>query len=229
MSFYPPSVIIPVYAVFTTIGIILLGLRLWVRITLSPVGLGKDDALSIASVVFVASCTAIQLWNASAGTGGNAIDEHFRIEQIETAAKVNAAQGVIEVLAVGTIKLSLLFFYRRIFGILPSFSRINLASIWLIGIWTLVFFVAQMAICGDRMSYLWNYDQTLARGYCGSKANLLLVFAITSVLTDLLVLGLPIIYLRKVQMPPQKKWAASVIFLLGAVYVRFVPFHRTMY
>lgn len=217
MAFYPPSVVIPVYAIFTVIGTVLLGFRLWVRVALSSLDLGADDILSVAGILFVYSCTGIQIWNNTSGTGGNFENQEYLLAQLKTSRQINAAQAVLEILAVGLIKMSLLFFFRRIFGVIPSFHRNSLICIWVIVVWMLTYSIAQLALCGTRIDYRWAQDQSIPQHNCGSKGILLLTFAVTSVLTDLIVLGLPIVYLNKVQMPSQKKLPVVLLILLGSM------------
>ena len=122
---------------------------------------------------------------------------------------------VIEKAAFGAIKLSILFFYRRIFGVWESFRRVNNALIWIVFIWAVVFTLADVLICGKHPELIWGFDQTIALNRCGNRGALLLAFSVTSVATDLPVLGLPFFYISRLQMPSYRKWATSIVFFLG--------------
>jgi hypothetical protein len=124
---------------------------------------------------------------------------------------------IIEKLAFGFIKLSLLFFFRRIFGFWPSFRRWNNILIGLVTAWTIAFALADLLLCGTHIEMHWAIDQAPGKKYCGSTGALLIAFAITSVLTDAMVLSLPLPYIGKLQMARARKWAASFIFLLGGM------------
>lgn len=217
MSWYPPSVTIPVYAVFTAVGIALTALRFWSRISFSKQKIGIDDWLVLVGLGFVCACSSIQFYNAIHGTGGAAISDKDDAQRQETSHKINLTMIVIEKPGFGAIKLSLLFFYKRIFNIWPSFRRANNILIWIIIFWTISFALADLLICKDKLHLQWAADQSIPKGYCGDKGLLLLMFAITSVLTDLMVLLLPFAYVSRLQMPKQKKWAAMFIFFLGTL------------
>lgn len=217
MSWYPPEVTIPVYAVFTAVGIGLTALRFWSRISFSKQKVGFDDWLILVGLCFVCACSAIQFYNAIHGTGGAAISDKDDARRQETSHKVNLTMIIIEKPGFGAIKLSLLFFYKRIFNIWPSFRRANNIMIVIIVLWTFAFAFADLLICKERLYLQWAADQTEPKEYCGDKGLLLLMFAITSVITDLMVLLLPFAYIRRLQMPKQKKWAAMLIFFLGTM------------
>jgi hypothetical protein len=214
---YPPEVTIPVYAVFTAVGIALTVLRFWSRISFSKTRVGVDDWLVLVGLLVVCACSSIQFYNAIHGTGGAAVSADDAEARAITAHKINFTMIVIEKPGFGAIKLSLLFFYKRIFDIWPSFKIANLLLIWVIVLWTVSFVMADLLLCGNQLHLQWAADQSIPGEQCGDKGLLLLMFAITSTITDAMVLLLPFVYVHRLQMPKQKKWAASVIFLLGAM------------
>jgi hypothetical protein len=217
MAWYPPEVTIPVYAVFTAVGMGLTALRFWSRVSFSKQRIGTDDWLVLAGMLIVCACAAIQFYNAIHGTGGAAISNKDDAQRQETSHKVNLTMIIIEKPGFGAIKLSLLYFYKRIFNIWPSFRRANNIMIVIIILWTISFAMADLLICGDKLYLSWAADQSIPKRTCGDKGMLLLLFAVTSVITDLMVLLLPFAYVRRLQMPKQKKWAAMIIFLLGTL------------
>lgn len=215
MSLYPPPVVIPIYSIFTGVAITLTGLRFWARTSYTKSRLGTDDWLIAVGVLIGAACCGIQLWNSLEGTGGEAVSPEDAEEKAIISKKVDFTMVLIEKLAFGAIKLSLLFFYKRIFGPWASFKRINTVFIWIVSLWTFSFIVADVTLCGVHLGDEFKLDQSDAREHCGNKGLLLLMFAITSLITDLLVLSLPFFFINRLQMPPQKKWAAGMVFLLG--------------
>lgn len=217
MTIYPPSTVIPVYAVLTGVGIILTCLRFWVRTSHTSSTLGADDILIFVGVTVVAACTAIQLYNAVDGTGGEAVSAEDKESRALIAHKVNYAMTVIEKVAFGAIKLSLLLFYRRIFGVWPSFRRLNNGLMVFISLWALLFILGDLLICGKDVALGVGLDQTKALHACGDKGILLIAFAASSILTDALVLGLPLFYIRRLQMTTRKKIAAGLALFLGTV------------
>lgn len=124
---------------------------------------------------------------------------------------------VIEKPGFGFVKLSLLFFYRRLFGHWESFRRWNNGLIWIVSLWTVAFFVADLLLCGAHPELQWGLDQRLAATGCGDKGALLIAFAATSVVTDAAVLVLPLPYVGRLRLGRGKKVAACGVFLLGGM------------
>lgn len=220
MSLYGPSTVIPVYSVLAGVGLIVTGVRFWVRTTYARAPLGLDDLFMVLGVIVVSACTAMQYYNAIHGTGGEAVtDPNTREKAIVASRQMDWSMIVIEKSAFGFVKLSILFFYRRIFGVWPSFRRINSVLIGIIIAWTVAFTVADVLLCGAHPELIWGYDQTIARSRCGNRGLLLLCFSVTSTATDLTLLMLPFFYLSRLRMPRQKKIATSFVFFLAAMYV----------
>ncbi|KAK3368418.1 hypothetical protein B0H63DRAFT_76076 [Podospora didyma] len=226
MTLYPPSTTIPVYAVFTGVGIALTSLRFWVRLCYSPQPYPRrnklylDDYFILLGLLVVCACTGIQFYNAIHGGSGEAISDKAHMAAVLVELKVDFSMIVIEKIAFGAIKLSLLFLYRRIFGFCwPSFRHLNNALIWIIALWSLSFFFADLLLCGAHPELQVGLDQALARDGCGDKGALLIAFAATSVLTDLMVLALPLPYIWRLPLRRTKKVMASVVFLLGGISV----------
>jgi hypothetical protein len=220
MSLYPPTTTIPVYSVLTGVGIILTGLRIYVRISgkkSSRTGLSTDDFFILLGLVVVIVCTGLQFHNAIDGLSGEAASDRAAKAKILVEHKIDFSMIVIEKIAFGAIKLSLLFFYQRMFGFWPSFRRINSTVMVVVSLWAISFLVADLLLCGRYPQYQWAIDQTKAKEQCGDKGALLIAFAATSVITDLAVLVLPLIYVQKLRLRSGKKLAASLIFLLGGL------------
>ncbi|KAG8164625.1 hypothetical protein KVR01_004900 [Diaporthe batatas] len=224
MTLYPPSTVIPIYAVLTGFGILLTCLRFWARMrhtsrtSSTSSRVGADDILIVAGVLVTAACAAIQFYNAVDGTGGEAISSADADARALVAHRINYAMIVIEKGAFGAIKLSLLLSYRRIFGVCRGFRRLNNSLLALIALWTLAFVLADLLICGRDVTVQLALDQTRALHACGDKGVLLIAFAASSILTDALVLGVPLLYVRQLQMAANKKLAAAFVFFLGTVY-----------
>ena len=107
----------------------------------------------------------------------------------------------MQILALATIKLSILFFYRRIF----RGQAFNIASWMLIGIviaWAITFFIAILAACGTSIAA--NF-QTLGalKGECVDTFKVLIALAVSDVVVDLGILVMPI---------PMVRWFEGPLF-----------------
>ena len=94
------------------------------------------------------------------------------------------------VLALGSVKLSLMFFYRRVFRIGDSktFDRIMFSVVAIIIAWTVSFFFALMFECGTHFDYIWRRFENR----CVKGLILQVGFAVSDFVTDFIVLIFPI-------------------------------------
>ncbi|KAF2805875.1 uncharacterized protein BDZ99DRAFT_449574, partial [Mytilinidion resinicola] len=223
MAYYPPSALIPIYALFLSIGIILTTLRIFIRFyhNIAPNqyrnSFSLDDFFILIGLIVVSTCTAIQFYNITHGTAGGAVSNATKKEAIIVEWKVEYAMMAIEKVAFGAIKLSLLFYYNRIFWSYQSFNKINNMLISLVALWTVAFVLADLLLCGKDIELNFALDQTVSQEKCGDKGMVLVMFAATSVLTDVLVVGLPLPYIRKLKLERRKKRAVYFVFLLGGI------------
>lgn len=101
---------------------------------------------------------------------------------------------MMQALALGCIKLSFVFFYRRIFNIRGHgtlFNIISMSFIALISVWMVGFFFAMLFICPGHPAAYWASTKADAR-YCWDTTNFLLAYCFSDLITDLCVLLLPI-------------------------------------
>ena len=99
----------------------------------------------------------------------------------------------MQIPALACVKLSFIYFYRRIFctGISRTFHNITTAAIVLTIAWAVTFEVAFLFICKGKFSAWWISIKTLET-YCHPQLKLELGFAGTDFITDLIVLVLPL-------------------------------------
>jgi len=99
----------------------------------------------------------------------------------------------VQIPALACVKLSFIYFYRRIFctGINRTFRIITTATIVLIIAWAVTFEVAFLFICKGKFAAWWISIKTLET-YCHPQLKLELGFAGTDFITDFIVLVLPL-------------------------------------
>lgn len=84
----------------------------------------------------------------------------------------------------------MIFFYRRIFRG-KTFSILSWIMVGVIVAWTLGGFFAIAFQCGPHISILWSSLAAMARS-CTTGLDIVLGFAIPDVITDILILVLPL-------------------------------------
>ena len=146
-------------------------------------------------------------------------------ESADCWPQLSHAVVVIEKLTYTSIKLSVLFLYRRIFKSNRTFRILNGGLIVFVCIWGLVFLFLESFVCmaysppfdPDQpwLSKLHNSQSGLS---CPAQEWVLLWFAITEVLSDVAILSLPYPHIKRLQKSKSTKIGLCVIFGLGAVY-----------
>ena len=116
-------------------------------------------------------------------------------------------------LAFGIIKLSVLLLYRRIF-VGRLFNRYSLAMCFVIALFSLSFLFAFAFQCGTNIAYFWTSAATI-KADCDNTNALNLGFVVADVVTDALILIIPIPIVLKLQMSIGRKVGVIGVFLLG--------------
>ena len=96
-------------------------------------------------------------------------------------------------LALGFIKLSILFFYRRIFCVSNAtvFSWMSIILITLVSVWTVAFYSSHLVVCRGT-SNAWSASIAPIIARCVNGWILLYAFAITDFIIDATILVLPL-------------------------------------
>lgn len=109
------------------------------------------------------------------------------------------------------IKLSILFFYLRIFSS-PTLRKIVFGMIALTVTATIAFTLASLLRCAP-VSFYWN--RTIPGGHCIDLEILIYVNAVFGIVTDVAIWALPIPILRSLDLNRRKKYALFFVFSLG--------------
>ena len=98
----------------------------------------------------------------------------------------------------GIIKLSVVFFYRRVFLVrkMSVFDIVTKITILVIIAWTVAFFIRYIFICGTHPAADW-YGVYNWEAYCPMENRSKSALIISELITAILVLGLPLPVVRK--------------------------------
>ena len=157
---------------------------------------------------------------------GNGVWTHRDVVFLEA----NFAQQLSSTLTFGLTKLSVLLFYKRVFRG-NTFNAAVWTMISIIGVWTVAFFFANLLQCYPI--YLNWTDSGAQADSCIMTNEMYLAQAWTDMLTDMMILSLPIPCIWALQMPARHKVGVSAIFLLGLLtvlsgIVKLVIFYHIM-
>lgn len=105
-------------------------------------------------------------------------------------AQMKWAFNLLQVLILGSIKLSVISFYRRIFRG-KAFDFYSKGMLAIVCTWTIAFFFTVLFECRTDFRYLWSTLLDLLT-HCTNDVMYLKAYAISDVITDGLILAMPI-------------------------------------
>ncbi|KAE8548447.1 hypothetical protein EYB25_008825 [Talaromyces marneffei] len=140
------------------------------------------------------------------------------IQNTESYTKIELYYQILMIIAYAFVKLSIVFFYRRLFFVLrwSAFDIISLACIVIIIIWALTSFFLFLFICQSKIYLQWgplpeDQDQ------CGDFFAVELGLVISDLVTDIIVLTLPMPIIWRLRLHWSHKLRISLVFMLGLV------------
>ncbi|KAK4693232.1 hypothetical protein P7C71_g4129, partial [Lecanoromycetidae sp. Uapishka_2] len=137
---------------------------------------------------------------------------------------------LLQVSALGCIKLSFLFLYRRVFEKRAAhrFSLMNWFMIAIVTAWMIGYFFTLLFICGTNFKAYWT-TSTTEKDDCLPTTPVHLGYAISDVITDVLTILLPIPEIWKLRLPTRRKFAITGVFGLGAVTIAMSIIRMAIY
>ncbi|KAI3323419.1 hypothetical protein HD806DRAFT_85811 [Xylariaceae sp. AK1471] len=220
-----PASVIAIGAVFAFLPAVAVVLRFYCRLRVKRTVLGIDDWLSLAAFVLTLGMGIMLIVGGSIhalaqpSPQGIAPGDYFYVTddaEVKTE-KIFWSLVIVQDLAFGLAKLSVLYLYRRIF-VTPLFNLLSMTLIILIGIWTIGFFFAYVFSCGTRFWANWA-PLAIFLENCFDTTPYFYALAISDVLTDGLILALPYYWIWRLNMSMAKRFAVLGVFLLGAIEI----------
>ncbi|KAB5566560.1 hypothetical protein GE09DRAFT_1171632 [Coniochaeta sp. 2T2.1] len=114
-------------------------------------------------------------------------------------------------LSLGFSKTSILLLYSNVFAV-PVVIWTARSAIVFIALWVLATIITGCLIC---QPFAMNWDQTIPGGHCGDQVLSFTVTGALNLVTDVMVLLLPLPYLYKLQMRLYKKLVLMGVFSVG--------------
>ncbi|THC96963.1 hypothetical protein EYZ11_003571 [Aspergillus tanneri] len=221
--------VIIISTIFPAMGIVVVFLRFYTRIKLGSM-LWIDDWLTIPALFFELVLAALLIWGGATKSLGDLLPppsvpgpdgylfstspRQIRLQQIQYFADIAA------ILAFGFTKLSILFFYRKIFcsaGISKTvFDVITWVVIVLVVAWTTAFGFGAIFLCGVHPTNAWAPVAVVSEK-CSAQLKLLEGYAISDFIMDVIIWLLPIPKILALNMSLRKRIAVVGVFLVGLI------------
>ncbi|RDW65718.1 uncharacterized protein DSM5745_09457 [Aspergillus mulundensis] len=212
-----------VASTLTVAATLIVALRMYTRVKIQKLPCGPDDWLIVVSLVPAYGSLACTIIGAKYGLGTHvwAVAE----ENLVPMRQLLYSYGLVYLLSMPPIKFSILAFYRRIFA--AAVPR----TLYLCAFLTLAHYigctVAYISCC-QPPSFFWTAFQDPTTGRCACAMDALqLASEATNMLTDVLILSVPIPPVLRLQMRTAQKVLVLGIFLVGALCV-LPPTHLTI-
>jgi hypothetical protein len=215
---------------FPTLAILMLGVRVYGFWWHSSRGIAVDDVFVVpAAFLSVAAGVALVVGAQTNIIGGHSYPTIARAEQL-ALGKFEYAFWIGHVLAIGFIKLTLLFLFRALFkgrSERTAFDISNWILIILVTLWTVAFLFLEIFACGARPAASWESLESL-RTKCMDTWALMAACATISWVLDLAIFIEPLVMIRTLNMKFKRKIQASVVFLFSffaviAGLLRMIP------
>jgi hypothetical protein len=209
--------IIVMTVLFTVLITASTALRFYAR-HITRAGYGWDDWVSLTALLFTLGLNGIFLGATIEGaiTGHSPVVDGWPqwIPLEAVAQKYKYAFQMTEKFCFGLIKISLLLLWKRLFGSSKRFRMLCWVMIGLTVAWTLAFFFTTLFQCGTRWSLNWAPIGVFLTE-CIESLDVLTVFSATDILSDLIIIAMPVPLIWRLHLPTRKKVALNSVFLIG--------------
>ncbi|KAE8154331.1 hypothetical protein BDV25DRAFT_126613 [Aspergillus avenaceus] len=204
-------------SIFCVTTITVVWLRFYAR-KLTRIGVGPDDWLALASMFFVLALNGIFIGGTAKGaiTGHSPVVDNWPVTTPleHLAQKYKYGFQVVEKVAFALIKLSLLFLWKRMLTSIRWFQVFCWTMIAVVTAWAISFFFATVFQCGTHWDWNWAPISWFLTE-CTNSLNMLTVFTATDLVTDFIIIIMPVPVIWRLHMPTRKKIGVTSIFLVG--------------
>ncbi|KAI0173526.1 hypothetical protein GGR52DRAFT_543322 [Hypoxylon sp. FL1284] len=226
-----PASVIFISVFFPVLGATCVALRFYTRAKAKS-AFWWDDWLCIPALAFELAMAALLIWGASKKALGGHLpisadpspDAYlfFTSPQQVILQQIQYFFDLIGVFAFGSLKLSILFFYRKIFCASNTnkdvFNTITASMIALVIVWTLTFGIGAIFLCGARPAWAWA-PVALVAEHCPAQLQFLEAYAISDFIMDCFIWSLPIPKIWGLHMAVSKRLSVIAVFLVGVLTI----------
>ncbi|KAK7943537.1 uncharacterized protein PG986_012650 [Apiospora aurea] len=205
------SLPISVAAVCTSLSTLAVALRLYTRGYIMRGEIGKDDIFAIIALVFVYVNNGLAIAHTYFGLGTHGYDLAGGMETIVMFFKILYAQQILYHTNLLFIKLTLLLQYYRLVHLIDQYKRPYMIIMSISVLWAFVSVCLLAFSCYPIASF---WDKTIPGFTCNFATGL--VATIGNIITDFVILILPIPVVLELNMTTAQKGATLCIFTVGS-------------
>ncbi|OJJ06579.1 hypothetical protein ASPVEDRAFT_154582 [Aspergillus versicolor CBS 583.65] len=205
--------IIGVAAVFMVLPIVAVTLRIYGR-HLKGVGLDLSDYLIMGGLVCSLGFGAIDIScvvNCGVGHHMAEVVAQYGMGPIMLFMKELVAIQIFWAVGNSCVKLSLLSFYCRVFSFPRFIMTAQITAVFIL-LWALAVILGGFLLC---QPFAFTWDQSIPGGHCGNQVLSYQITGALNLVTDLMVLTMPMPYLWKLEMRVSQKIPLMAVFAVG--------------
>ncbi|KAK8044191.1 hypothetical protein PG993_004215 [Apiospora rasikravindrae] len=202
---------ISVAAVCISLSSLVVSLRLYTRSYVIAGEVGKDDIFAIVALLFVYANCGLAIAHTSFGLGAHGYDLQGGLETIVDFFKLLYAQQLVYHTNLLFIKLTLLLQYYRLVYLIDAYRTPYMVIMAISVLWALIS-VCLLAFSCYPIAAFW--DKTIPNFTCNFATGL--VATVGNIITDFVILLLPIPVVLQLNMGTPQKVATLCIFAVGS-------------
>ncbi|KAK2028654.1 hypothetical protein LX32DRAFT_719928 [Colletotrichum zoysiae] len=192
---------------FLTIAFIAVASRVYTRRCILK-QMGMDDWSAIVAYLFTFACGFAAVWNVRNGLGRHVY--FLSVGEVKEFMKTFYASIILYNVALGAIKMTFLLQYYRVLAV-QKMKKIFIGAMVFVGAWS----VTQVPLMIFTCTPIAKFWDTSLPGTCLPRDPSLYANAAGNIVTDILVLVLPLPIISSLKLRPGQKYVLLGIFCLG--------------
>ncbi|KAL8925809.1 MAG: hypothetical protein Q9208_003306 [Pyrenodesmia sp. 3 TL-2023] len=211
--------------IVAVLAVLAVALRLVCRRQMK-VPVSYDDYTIIAGLVFTLGLCLCQAYSVEFGSG-----RHFiatGLSKFQTNVKIQYAFAYLWSVAIACIKISILIFYRRLFPQRNTSAKWRLCHLLLCIASVALGVISIFGTAFQCTPVAFTWDRTIPGGHCIDFRAFSRFTAIMNIVTDILILAMPMPIVWSLHLEKSKKIGICALFLLGG-FVCFTTIIRFVY
>ncbi|KAI1422054.1 hypothetical protein F5Y12DRAFT_658377 [Xylaria sp. FL1777] len=207
-----PIIYMPAW-IFAFLCPLVVGTRIWSR-QRSGGRLGADDYTILVSLAFAMATDVLNVWGCYYGYGKHAasLTEYERYEAFKSFYLTQITYKT----SINLTKSSVLLLYLRIFSGVKWFKRTCIIVLTFVALYCVAVILATIFQCIPVAA---AYDKTITDKVCISNGPFWFANAGFSIVSDIIILVIPIPLVYSLQIPRVQKGALIFVFMLGVFVV----------
>jgi hypothetical protein len=174
---------------------------------------GWDDASCLLATAFAIAYAVSNFELVHLGMGIDLWNIPFEQFDITAWYRWNYVQDLIYSFVIGFVKVSILLLYLKLFKVKKTVRVLVFGMITVIALYTIIITFLTIFAC-HPINKLWDL---LPGGYCLNSAAVGIALGALQIISDFVILGIPVPIVFSLQLPTPKKIAILIVFASGIV------------